>query len=175
MTTDTLPDIGTPTTDDTPARIVWRQQYDYKRDAIERALSDSTPEGDSMTEQHHADDADLNIVLARMGVTDGSKIPSELGIRIDPSWYGDFSNAVDLHTAMEQMREAQHRFMTLPAGLRAKFDNNWTKLHDWVTNPDNLDEAIELKMLTRPEGHVTAKEKAAAAIPTAPAQPPAPK
>lgn len=166
MTTDTLPDIGAPTTPDAPARIVWRQQYDYNRDAIERALSDSRPVGDTMTEQHHAADADLNVVLRRFGVTDGSKIPTDAGIRIDPSWYGDFSNAVDLHTALEQMRAAEERFMTLPAELRAKFDNRWTHLHDWVNDPRNLDEAIALKMLTPPKDWIPPENRPKPTIPT---------
>lgn len=169
---DSLPDIGTPTTADTPARIVWRKQYDYARDAIERRLSDSVPEGESMTEQHHADNADLNIQLARMGVTDGAKIPANLFAKVDPSYYGDFSNAVDLHTALEQMREAERRFMELPAELRAKFDNKWANLHEWINDGKNLDEAIRLKMLTPPEGWV-APENRKPPIPTPPASTPA--
>ena len=150
MTTNTLPDIGTPTTDEAPARLVWRQQYDFARDAIEQRLSDSVPVGDSMTEQHHGDATDLNLILRNMGVSDGSIIPTNLGIKIDPAWYGDFSNAVDLQTALNQMQEAERRFMTLPAQMRALFENKWYKLHEWVNDPTNLDEAIKLRMLSAP-------------------------
>lgn len=169
MTTDTLPDVGAPATDDTPPRIVWRQQYDYKRDAIERALSDSIPVGDSMTEQHHSDSADLNLQMARMGISDGSRLPAQTFAHVPPEYFGDFSNAVDIHTALEQMRTAETRFMELPAALRAKFDNNWAKLHDWVNDPKNLDEAIALKMLTPPEGYAPPKPP----IPPAPISAPA--
>lgn len=170
---DSLPDIGTPTTAEAPARIVWRQQYDSKRDAIEAQLAAYQPIGETMTVQHMKDETDLNIVLQRFGVGDGSQLPalSQVGIKIDPSWYGDFSNAVDLHTALEQMREAEARFMTLPATLRAKFENNWANLHEWVNDPKNLDEAIHLKMLTPPDGWIPPENRPKPPVPTPAPQP----
>jgi len=147
-------DIGQPTTADAPARFVWRNQYDHVRDAIEGQLAATKPEGETMTVQHMKDETDLNVIMERYGIGDGSRLPTMDFSKVDPSYYGDFSDATDLRTALQRFDEAAERFMQLPAKLRTRFNNNWHELHDWVSNPANLDEAIELKMLTAPEGWV---------------------
>lgn len=68
-------------------------------------------------------------------------------VRRGEPMYGDFSNADDYHTAMTRVREAQERFLSLPAALRARVDNDPGKLLDFVADPRNAEELRELGLV----------------------------
>ena len=123
----------------------WRHQYNIESDEYEGALAAIEPEGESLTIQG-APDADINVLMARMGVKDGSILPATLGVT-DPRYYGDFTNEPDLRTALDIVRNAEEHFMALPATLRNKFDNDPWKLHRWVHVEANIDEAVKLGLL----------------------------
>lgn len=72
----------------------------------------------SLTVQSDATDADINTIVQRFGLT--GTVPS--GLRIPQ--YGDFSEVVDYRSALEAVREAEARFMELPAATRARFEND---------------------------------------------------
>lgn len=128
-------------------RFTYRHQYDEAADAIERANTDIGDLGPSLTQQHFTADADLNEIVRRYGVTDGAIPPAPQ----DPSAYGDFTDVPTFRQAMDNVAEAKNRFMSLPAALRAKFNNNAGIMFDWVSNPDNTEEAIKLGFLKRVE------------------------
>lgn len=147
-------------------RFEYRHQYDDRADALERAATDIDFTGEeSLTQQQFAEDADLNKVLARWGITDGSALPPAA---IDPSYYGDFSSTIDYRQALDRIRDAKEKFEQLPAKLRKRFNNNPADLWEFVDNPDNVDEAIELGLL-----HRSIVEPPIKTAPT-PATPPAP-
>lgn len=58
--------------------------------------------------------------------------------------YGDFADAPTYHEAMNIIVEAQDAFDSLPANLRAKFANDPAQFLDFVHNPENEKEMIEL-------------------------------
>ena len=124
-------------------RFQWRHQYD--NDADDKMGRETTTlfTEPSLTQQQFKDEVDLNVMMARMGVTDGA-IPLEAS---DPSYYGDFSDAVDFRDAIERVRHAQQAFDELPAKLRDRFANDPTRLWNFVNDPENLDEAISLGLL----------------------------
>lgn len=127
-------------------RFDWRHQYDDERDALERKATDIDFTGQiSMTKQEFTDDANLNITMARFGITDGALPP----VAHDPRLFGDFTSAVDLHTALDRIRAAWDMFDTLPAALRTRFENDPVKLYDWVNDPTNTQEALDLKILSQ--------------------------
>lgn len=126
--------------------INWRHQYDAARDAEERKATDIDFTGTiSLTQQHFTEDADLNLTMARFGITDGALPP----VAHDPRLFGDFSSAVDLTESLARIRHAWDMFDTLPAKLRTRFENDPVKLYEWVNNPDNAQEAVELKILSQ--------------------------
>lgn len=127
----------------------WRDQYDEDEDLYVHDLTKSHPEGISLTEQSHKDDVDLNLMLNRMGVKDGSRIPADISVT-DPRYYGEVEDYMDLRTALDRTREAQERFNQLPAKIKNRFDNDPAKLWDFVQNPKNDDEAVEMGLLVRP-------------------------
>lgn len=123
----------------------WRHQYDEDRDAVEQAITDIGDLGPSLTQQHFAKDADLNEIVHRFGITDGSIPPAPN----DPRFYADYTNVVDLRGALDRTIQAVTAFQALPARLRNRFHNDPAELYDFVTDPVNAEESITLGLLKR--------------------------
>ncbi len=49
------------------------------------------------------------------------------------------------------MIEAQENFMRLPANIRKRFDNDPAQLIEFINDPNNLDEAINIGLAKEPE------------------------
>lgn len=128
-------------------RLATRHQYDTERDEREGAAAATGNFEPTLTEQHHKDDVDLNVIVKRYGIKDGS-IPVA---PMNPEHYGDFSEVVDLRTALDRVRAAEAHFQALPADVREKFDNNAAKMYTWVTNPKNSEEAVRIGLLKKEE------------------------
>lgn len=100
----------------------------------------------SKTHQSFAKDADINVIMGRYRKT---------GILVDPLAvnpykrpnFGDFSDVQDLPVMLERIRQADMAFMCLPAAVRERFGNDVSKLLDFVNDPKNLVEAVNLKLL----------------------------
>ena len=127
--------------------IKWRKQYDEDEDAKARAATDIHCEDESLTVQD-APDADINVLMARMGIKDGSILPADLNITA-PGYYGDLTDIPDMQEALARVHEAEDRFMELPAKIRARFNNRPFELHMFINNPENYDEAVTLGLLQR--------------------------
>lgn len=122
---------------------------------------------ESKTVQSYAEDADINVLVRRFGVTDGA-IPPAVA---DPRYYGDFSDAVDFRTSLDRVRDAQEHFERLPASLRERFLNDPLRLFEFVADERNADEAVELGLLRR-SAPVVAPPAPAPSEPPAPSAPP---
>lgn len=103
---------------------------------------------ENMTEQHHAEDCDINNIIAKYTRT---------GVLGDPfampsvsAQFGDFTAISDYQTAMNNLIQAQQAFEALPAALRKEFDNDPAKLLDFLGKEENRDEAIRLGLIPRP-------------------------
>jgi len=101
----------------------------------------------TLAQQHFADEVDINTIVERYQKT---------GLLVDPSKinesrraiYGDFTNSADFFTAQAQILKAEEAFLTLPPKLRLRFENNPAMLIDFLDNPQNLKEAVELGLVT---------------------------
>lgn len=68
--------------------------------------------------------------------------------------YGDFTELPqDYQSSLNAVLEAQEMFLTLPARVRAKFENDPASFLEFVSNPKNQDEMIELGLAERSPGH----------------------
>lgn len=96
-------------------------------EAKERSERCQSPGGGPMlTQQHFTEEVDINTIVSRFGLT--GEIPRRMeGV------YGDFSGISDYDSALETIRRTEERFMTLPAELRERFDNDPGALVRFVT------------------------------------------
>jgi len=105
--------------------------FNYDRDAVSLAtglVCTST----SRTQQSSIEEADINTIVRRFGVT--GQLPQ--GLRM-PS-YGDFSGVWDYQTAQNALRSAQEAFNALPAEVRDLFSNDPGEFLEFASDPDNL-------------------------------------
>lgn len=110
------------------------------------ALDFSNDPGRTLKEP--AQDADINVLMARMGVKDGSQLPHFTSPR---ALYGDFSGLSDDPVEFAQaIHDGNIAFMKLPAKIRQRFENA-EELFQWMSDNDNYDEAVRLGLLERPK------------------------
>ena len=114
--------------------------YDPK-EASDEAAAAHKHDPISLTVQSMTEDADINVLMRRMGVT--GKMPENVRI---PT-YGDFSEITDYRGALEAVRAAHDAFMEIPAELRARFDNDPQRYMDWCADPASRPEMQKLGML----------------------------
>lgn len=100
--------------------------------------------GKSRTEQAHRGECNINQIMKKCRKT--GLLPN----RGEPGFYGDFSEVGDFQESQNKVILAQERFMTLPAEIRKKFDNDPGKLLDFMADPENIEKAIELGIIPRP-------------------------
>lgn len=96
----------------------------------------------SMTDPSFADECDINILMAQYRSSE--LIPHVTRYQ---GQYGDFADAPDYLTAQIIILEANEAFMSLPAHIRTKFDNDPAAFLDFVHNPDNKEEMRNLGLL----------------------------
>jgi len=99
----------------------------------------------SRTQQHFKDETDINNILRQFNIT--GQLPTKA---ITPQ-YGDFTGIGDYHGALNAVIAAENEFMTLPATLRARFDNDPQELIEFLNNPENKEEALKLGLLNKAE------------------------
>ncbi|WNK12800.1 MAG: internal scaffolding protein [Microvirus sp.] len=121
-----------------------RTQFNYDRDeaSFESALACQDP---SRTVQDAAEDADINTIVRRFGLT------GELPDGVAAPNYGDFTEVVDFHTAMIAVRKAEGTFMRMPAHVRARFENDPQLFLEFCSDERNRDEARKLGLLVPQE------------------------
>lgn len=73
---------------------------------------------DSVVQQQFLDDADINVIMRRYGMT--SAMPSGVAGGV----YGDFTGITDYESAVAAIERAQEGFMKLPPEVRERFDND---------------------------------------------------
>lgn len=109
----------------------------------------------SRTQQHYAKEADINNIMRRYSKTGLLVDPSVVSSRVPR--FGDFSDIQDFQTISNRIREAENAFMALPSDVRSKFENDVSKVLDFVADEKNAEEARKLGLLpTLPKDEVPA-------------------
>lgn len=86
-------------------------------------LLDSDQPNKDRARQEFKDEADINYMLSRFGITQPRGTPT----------FGEWDDTVDLQSALESVREARDGFRTLPEDLRNKFNT----MEELLTAVDN--------------------------------------
>lgn len=113
-----------------------RSAYNYDTDqaSFVSGLACSDP---SLAIQSQADEANINTIVRRFGVTgllpESFKVPE----------YGDFEGPSSYHEAMTYVVEAQGAFSALPAAMRAEFNNDPGEFLAYMEDPDNREAVFE--------------------------------
>lgn len=93
------------------------------------------------TQQQFQAECDVNVIAARLSAGQPVSVRSDMGR------FGDFSEAPDFYEAQNLVIRARDQFMSLPAKVRARFDNDPGKLLAFVADRKNLEEAHDLGLL----------------------------
>lgn len=106
--------------------------YDMEEASNESAIHCKDP---SLAQQQFAEESDINFIADRYGLT--GELPTVLSL---PA-YGDFTGIYDFQSANNAVIAAKQQFLTLPAKLRARFDNDPQKLLTFLSDDENRPEA----------------------------------
>lgn len=112
----------------------------------ERQNKTSITSGPSKTSQDKKNSVDINRIMKRA---------QKNGIMPDFNrrevFYSDFASLPNYQESLNMVIKMENEFMAMPAKIRKKFDNDPQKLIDFVTDPKNEDEAVELELLPKPK------------------------
>lgn len=126
-------------------QIIIRKRYDSVPDVKVDFKGEK-----SLVDPSFEKEADINAIMAKYTKT--GELP---GVFSSPQ-YGDFSSVGDYKEALDMVRHAQHSFMSLPSSVRDRFHNDPAKLIEFLSDENNLDEAIELGLANPREPDSTA-------------------
>lgn len=101
--------------------------------------------GPSKTKQSFREESEINNILARYTKTGIIEHVAKHG-----GSYSDVPSAADFSEAMNLVTDAQRMFIELPAEIRSKFSNDPSEFLDFVSDPDNLGEMVEMGLAERP-------------------------
>lgn len=149
-------------------KVFVRSAYNYD---VEEASLESGLEckDDSLAIQSQAEEADINTIVKRFGVTGQLPQVSRL-----PS-YEDFEGIFDYRSAMDAVVEADRLFMQVPAKIRARFSNDPAEFVAFCSAPGNLPELRRMGLAPEPaEVASTPSAPASSAVPAPGAAPTAP-
>lgn len=114
-----------------------RSPFNYDMDAVSRETGLECVDP-SLADQSQAEECDINTIVQRFGLT--GEMPGSL---VTPM-QGDFTEVTDYRSALELLMEAQEAFMTLPAKVRAQFENDPHRFLEFASEPANLDALKEM-------------------------------
>lgn len=136
-----------------------RTPYNYDVDKASDASGLSCPEP-TLAQQHPRDECDINYIVERFGIT--GQLPPHSG---PMPTYGDFTGVTDYRDALEAVMKADEAFMSLPANVRERFDNDPALFVDFCSSNDPQDRslAMELGLIpppAKPDGVIPSPEVA---------------
>lgn len=101
-----------------------------------------------LTKQEFSADADINNIISKFNRTGDLRL-----LQASQPYYGDVSNLPsDYLECLNIVKDANRAFDNLPAAVRSKFKNDPAAIIDFVADPNNKTEAIELGLIAKPPG-----------------------
>lgn len=103
----------------------------------------------SLAQQQFKDECDINNILRQFNIT--GQLPDAY---LSPR-YGDFTGIGDFKTALDRVNATYEEFESLPAQIRARFNNDAAELIQFLDQDENRAEAEKLGLL-EPKVTITA-------------------
>lgn len=97
-----------------------------------------------MVEQSHKDMVDINNIVKRHGVDMIAKVAAL------QEWRYDDVTGNDFQESMNAILRAKDTFNSVPSEIRKQFDNDPAKFMDFVHNPDNQEELVNMGLANPP-------------------------
>lgn len=91
----------------------------------------------SLADQSQRDEVDINTIVRNFKVT--GVLPQRDAPQLEM-----FADVFDYQSAMNAIRQADEAFMSLPAQVRARFENDAGAFVDFCSAPENLDEVRKM-------------------------------
>lgn len=101
--------------------------------------------GESLTQQHFAQEADIKTIIKKH---DRTGIISHVARGV--AQYGDYSEINEYREALDKVNNAQASFQELPSQIRAMFGNDAGEFFEFATNPANAEKMVELGLKAEP-------------------------
>jgi len=114
-----------------------RNPYNYDTNEASRE-SGVTSRSPSRTVQSSRDEADINTIVKRFGIT------GTLPQAVVPPTYETFDEVFDYQSALQTVMEADQAFMSLPADVRRRFNEDPGAFVDFCSKEQNLPEMRKL-------------------------------
>lgn len=134
------------------AAVVIRSAYDRSRVRVGVVCLAS----EDRTQQSFRDECDINFLMKRYEKT--GILPSA---RDSVPQFADVTG-MDFMASMQQVAEVSGAFSMLDARTRARFENDPSRMLDFLADPANMDEAIKLGLVAKPKGEADGSGKAVA-------------
>lgn len=142
-----------------------RNPYNYDTNEVsdETGLECKDP---SLTQQQFVEESDINYIAEQYSLN--GTTPQ---VQVLPQ-FGDYEGIFDFQTAQNAVVKATQDFMTLPAKMRTRFDNDPQKLLTFLSDPENRAEAEFLGLVNKTKENVN--ETRTESVPHQTAQPETP-
>jgi phage internal scaffolding protein len=108
----------------------------------EKRVSIDFKDEETLTQQHHKDEVDINNILRKFQKHGAIEHRNEYR-----GQYG-FATSTTLQEAMDTVIRAETMFNDLPADVRSKFNQDAGQFLDFVQNPENAKELVKMGLAT---------------------------
>lgn len=117
-----------------------RSPYNYDMEEASD-IHGTRPYGEDRTIQSGKDDADINVIVRRFGVS--GVVPQTVRAPIS----GDFTSFKDFQSAVNAIVAAEDAFMRMPSELRDRLKHDPAKFVAWCSDDANRDEMRKYGLL----------------------------
>lgn len=122
-----------------------------------------------ITEQQHVKEVDINRIVKKYGMD----MIQKTNLLMSQDFQFDDVAGNDFQEAMFKVTQAQQHFDSLPAEIRKKFDNSPAQFLDFVQNPSNADQLVDMGLAVRQPEPVPIQVEVTNPTPTSSETPPA--
>lgn len=125
---------------------LFRTPYSGKRvRQVVEFLDENGEQAVGRTEQAHAADCDINVILRKY-----DKTGLITHVNTAAAQYGDFTEVNEYQESLNMVMQAREAFDALPADVRKEFNNDPGSFFEFATDPKNNERMVELGLAVKP-------------------------
>lgn len=117
-----------------------------------------------LVEQSHVKEVDINAIIKRHGI---DLITKTANLNTAEYRFDDVTGN-DFQEALFKIKKAESTFQSLPSELRNQFENNPAKFLDFVQNPENADQMVEMGIASKIEPEIPLQVEVVNSTPSTP-------